>query len=164
VVDENGRVGGSLNYQWISDNQGSQTLSDLLNKANSLPGIQLRPATLAAGYYADHWVALVDAKRLVKMRAKSVVLATGSCEQPAVFGNNDLPGVMLATAAQRLVHQFAVRPFECGVFLTFDDDGYEQALAMASAGVGVAAMIDLRGSQTAAGRGQAAQDAGMAGP
>jgi acyl-CoA dehydrogenase len=37
-------------------------------------------------------------ERLWKVRAKQVVLATGAHERPLVFANNDLPGVMLASA------------------------------------------------------------------
>ena len=51
-------------------------------------------ATVAAGVYADRWVALAEASRLTKMRAAAVVFATGVIETPAVFRGNDLPGVM----------------------------------------------------------------------
>ena len=40
--------------------------------------------------------------RMLKMRAGSVVVASGGFEQPAVFRYNDLPGIMLASAAQRI--------------------------------------------------------------
>jgi sarcosine oxidase subunit alpha len=42
-------------------------------------------------------------ERLWKIRAKQVVLATGAHERPLVFGNNDLPGVMLASAISSYV-------------------------------------------------------------
>ena len=51
----------------------------------------------------DRWVALFDAVRMTKVRAAAVVYANGAIEQPAVFGHNDLPGVLLGSAAQRLV-------------------------------------------------------------
>ena len=38
-------------------------------------------------------------QRLWKVRAKQVILATGAIERPLVFGGNDLPGVMLSSAA-----------------------------------------------------------------
>ncbi len=37
-------------------------------------------------------------------------IAQGAYEQPAVFRGNDLPGVMLASAAQRLIYRHAVAP------------------------------------------------------
>ena len=47
---------------------------------------------------------------LWKVRAKRVILATGAHERPIVFGNNDLPGVMLAGAVSTYVHRFGVLP------------------------------------------------------
>jgi sarcosine oxidase, subunit alpha len=144
-----------LNYQWHGDPAAADLQKSLADQIAGLANLQVRASTVAAGYYADHWIALVEKERLVKMRARAVVLATGACEQPAVFGNNDLPGVMLATAAQRLVHQFAVRPFSRGVVLTANGDGYRAALDLQRAGVEIAAVVDLRsapqsGSEAAA--------------
>ena len=70
----------------------------------------LFPATVAAGYYADHWVALARPEHMTKMRAAAVVFATGVIEQPAVFRNNDLPGVMLASGALRLLARHGIAP------------------------------------------------------
>ena len=41
-------------------------------------------------------------ERLWRVRAKQVVLATGAIERPLVFGNNDRPGIMLASAVSHL--------------------------------------------------------------
>lgn len=144
LVDERQRIGGSLNYAWSAGSRATELKDEILQQIERLPNLDVRASTVAAGYYADHWIALVEEKRLVKMRARAVVLATGAMEQPAVFGNNDLPGVMLATAAQRLIHQFAVRPFSHGVVLTANSDGYRAALDLHRAGVQVEGIVDLR--------------------
>ncbi|HET9702125.1 MAG TPA: 2Fe-2S iron-sulfur cluster-binding protein, partial [Burkholderiales bacterium] len=89
VADENARPGGSGLYQLAGDATSAQPIRDLLKAIAGQPRIRLRCGTLAAGYYADHWVPLVDAERMTKMRARSVVVATGAFEQPAVFRNND---------------------------------------------------------------------------
>ena len=39
-------------------------------------------------------------KRLWYIRAKEVLISSGSIERPIVFGNNDIPGVMLSSAAK----------------------------------------------------------------
>ena len=39
-------------------------------------------------------------QRLWYIRAKEVIVSTGSIERPLVFGNNDRPGIMLASAAK----------------------------------------------------------------
>ncbi|HZO91460.1 MAG TPA: glycine cleavage T C-terminal barrel domain-containing protein [Chthonomonadaceae bacterium] len=144
LVDENPRPGGSLGYQWAEEPQAAGLLEGLLQQVAALPNLEPRLSTVAAGYYADHWIALVDARRLTKMRARTVVIASGCHEQPAVFGNNDLPGVMLASAAQRLMHRFAVKPFERALVLAANTDGYRAALQLHRCGVKVQAIVDLR--------------------
>ena len=47
---------------------------------------------------SDHLPSMADGElrqRLWKVRAKQVVVATGANERTLVFGNNDLPGVMI---------------------------------------------------------------------
>ncbi len=144
VVDEDPRPGGSLTYQFAGDPQAPQILADLIREAAALPNLEIRTGTLAAGYYADHWIALVDGDKLTKLRGRSVVVAQGAFEQPAVFRHNDLPGVMLASAAQRMISRFAVKPFETGVVLAANAEGYRAALDLHRVGVRVAAIVDLR--------------------
>ena len=99
---------------------------------------------VATGLFDDNWLSVVEGNRLHKVRAKKVVLATGSIEQPLVFRNNDLPGIMLASAAQRLIRQFGVRPGERAVVATANTDGYAAAIDLISAGVEVGAVLDLQ--------------------
>ena len=94
LVDENARLGGSTHGR-----------TDLVARVQAQPRIRVLTNTFAAGYYADHWVPLVEPDRITKMRARAVIVAAGAYEQPAVFRNNDLPGIMLASAAQRLIHR-----------------------------------------------------------
>ncbi|HEX7812841.1 MAG TPA: glycine cleavage T C-terminal barrel domain-containing protein, partial [Burkholderiales bacterium] len=144
IADENARIGGSLGYQRGGGEAASEVLKELSDRVLAHPNISIRTETLAAGYYADHWVPLVDAKRMTKMRARAVIVASGVFEQPAVFHNNDLPGVMLASAAQRLIYRYAVRPMQSAVVLTANEDGYAAALDLLANGVRVEAVIDLR--------------------
>src|SRR5205823_827328 len=60
------------------------------------------------------------------------------------FQNNDLPGVMLGSAAQRLTHLYAVKPCDRCVVLAGNSDAYGVALDLHRAGVAVAAIADLR--------------------
>ena len=87
---------------------------------------------------------LVERDRITKMRARAVVVAAGAYEQPAVFRNNDLPGIMLASAAQRLIHRYAIRPAQRVVVLAANADAYRALQAFIDAGIEVAAVIDLR--------------------
>ena len=81
--------------------------------------------------------------RLWQVRARRIVLATGSLERPLVFQDNDRPGIMLASAVRRYLHQFALAPERTVVFTT-NDDGYRTAIDLAAAGLTVAAIVDPR--------------------
>lgn len=154
LVDEQPRPGGSLAWQWPGVSTAVGTLSGMLEQIEASDNIQIRLGTRAVGCYGDHLIGLVDDTRLTKLRAKAILIATGCFEQPAVFQNNDLPGVMLGSAAQRLMHLYAVKPFDRAVVLAANSDGYQVALDLHAAGVVVAAVVDLRhdGEPTDVGR------------
>ena len=147
LVDENARIGGSLTYQRGGSDNSIAQLRGLESRVSAHPKISVRCGTLAAGCYADNWVALVDGERMTKMRARAVIVASGVCEQPAVFHNNDLPGVMLGSAAQRLIYRYAVRPMQSAVVVTGNQDGYAAALDLIANGIRVEAVVDLRRSE-----------------
>ena len=151
LVDEQPHLGGSLLTQHAHSPAAGEQLQNLVTQANALENLQVRSNTQVAGHYADQWVALVDKQRLTKLRTKSTVFATGCIEQPAVFQNNDLPGVMLGTAAQRLIYLYRVPPCQKAVILTANTEGYRLALDFIQAGVTVVAVVDLRhdGEQSA---------------
>jgi sarcosine oxidase subunit alpha len=144
LVDENAQMGGSLGYQRNGTDTALHQLRDLQARVAAQPRLRVVTGTFAAGYYADHWVPLVDATCMTKVRARAVIFATGAFEQPAVFRNNDRPGIMLSSAARRLIYRYAVRPMTVAVVLTANADGYGAALDLLAAGVKVAAVVDLR--------------------
>ncbi len=143
IVDENPYIGGSLDYQLVNDTKAAPVRTDLKQKVQHHTNIRVLPGHLACGWYTDHYVPLLGPEGLIKMRARAVISATGVMEQPAVFRNNDLPGVMMASGAQRMVARYAVKPGERAVVLTANSEGYRAALDMIQAGVEVAAVIDL---------------------
>jgi sarcosine oxidase, subunit alpha len=142
IVDENPHLGGSGGYQL--GGQSNETVNQLVNQVTNQANIRVYTRTEAAAYYTDHWISLVDAQKLTKLRAKAVIVASGAHEQPAVFRNNDRPGVMLASAAQRLIYRYAVKPMQRAVVLTANTDGYRAILDLVTHGVEVAAVVDLR--------------------
>lgn len=158
LVDEQPRPGGSLAWRWAGDSTAKEILSGLMEQISASDRIQLRCGTRAVGCYGDHLVGLVDENRLTKLRTKAILVATGCFEQPAVFQNNDLPGVMLGSAAQRLISLFAVKPFDRAVVLAANSDGYRAALNLHSAGVAVSAIVDLRHEGEPSEPGQAVVD------
>src|SRR5882724_10649076 len=112
VIDDGARLGGSLTYARCDSNgrSGSALAGEAAQAVAARANIRVVPGAVCTGQFADGWFAAIRGNRLYKLRAKASVIATGALEQPAVFRNNDLPGVMLGTAAQRLIRQYGVRP------------------------------------------------------
>jgi len=163
LLSSDEKIDGVPAAQWVE-----QTLAELA----SLPEVHVLPRTTAFGYHDHNLVTLVERRgdhlpaaeapvfreRLWKVRAKQVVLATGAHERPLVFGNNDLPGIMLASAVSTYVRRYAVLPGRRAVVFTNNDAGYDAALALHGAGASVV-VLDAREklsgslSQRANGRG-----------
>ncbi|CAG0956266.1 sarcosine oxidase, subunit alpha [Methylophilaceae bacterium] len=144
LVDENQNLGGSLTYDYAGSDSSKKILDELLAKVAETPNISVYPGAYAAGYYADHMVPVVTADGIVRVRARAVIVATGVFEQPPVFHNNDLPGVMLGSAAQRMIYRYGVKPFNKGVVVTANAHGYRVALDLLNAGSKVIALVDMR--------------------
>jgi sarcosine oxidase subunit alpha len=83
-------------------------------------------------------------QRLRKIVAKRTLLASGAIERPLVFGGNDRPGVMMASAVATYVNRFAVAPGDRAVVFTTSDSGWATTLDLLAAGVKVVAVIDAR--------------------
>ena len=144
LVDENQQLGGSLTYDHAGEDLSQKVLMDLVAKVSASSNIKVYAGAYAAGYYQDHMVPVVTADGITKVRAKAVIVATGTFEQPPVFHNNDLPGVMLGSAAQRMMYRYGVKPFNTGLVFTANAQGYRVALDLLQAGLKVSAIVDLR--------------------
>ena len=71
--------------------------------------------TWVVGLYPGNYAIAVErGRRVWRIRARHVVLATGALERPPVFAGNDVPGVMLAGAAARYGNPEGVTPVSGG--------------------------------------------------
>ncbi|MFQ5755638.1 MAG: FAD-dependent oxidoreductase [Acidiferrobacterales bacterium] len=146
LVERQPVLGGALTYSRFdaAGQRAAATRDELVNAVAACPRIQVMTGAVCSGWFAENWLPVMCATRLYKVRARELVLAAGARGQPAIFHNNDLPGVMLGTAAQRLIRLYAVRPGRRAVVLTANSDGYGVALDLLDAGVDVAAIVELR--------------------
>jgi sarcosine oxidase, subunit alpha len=163
LVEQEPVLGGSLNYARFDAEgiRGQQLRESLVHAVEADPHIEVMTEALCNAWFADNWLPIIRGNRLYKVRAREMILASGSMEQPAVFHNNDLPGVMLGSAAQRLVRLYGVRPGRRAVVLTSNSDGYGVALDLADAGVSVASVVDMRANPPACPRSSAVHERGL---
>jgi sarcosine oxidase, subunit alpha len=162
LADERPTPGGQLHYrdERIEGVEPRVWLGAVTDRLARLTEVRLLTRTTALGYYDHNLVTLLERvadhlplpgpnvprQRLWKIFAQEVVIATGALERPLVFERNDLPGVMLAGAAQCYARQYGVRAGSRAVVFTNNDSGYEAARALLGAGVAVAAVVDSRDS------------------
>ena len=146
LLDDGLALGGALNHgrYELDPAAACENLQALRSAIAREALITVLSGTTCTGWFADNWLAALDTKHFYKIRAGAVIAATGLIEQPAVFRNNDAPGVMLASAAQRLMHLYAVKPGTRAVVFTATTAGYGAALDLLDAGVEVAAVVDMR--------------------
>ena len=164
LLDENPYLGGHLAYtrQTVQDSTGGEYAAyelaqQLIQQVLAHPNIKVGLNTNVFGVYAHLWVgAAQNDTRLLKIRAKSLVIANGAFEQPLLFENSDLPGVILGSAAQRLMHLYGVKPGKRAVVLSANRDGLQTALDLEAIGVKVATVIELRAEPDADLMGQVA--------
>src|SRR6185437_11207534 len=113
LCDEDFLLGGRLNadQREIDGLNGPEWVQQVSSELASLPNVRILRRTTVFGCYdggtfgavervADHIPVPAPRQprqRLWRIVTKRTVLATGAIERPIVFGNNDRPGVMLAS-------------------------------------------------------------------
>ncbi|MGF6788671.1 sarcosine oxidase subunit alpha family protein [Paraburkholderia sp. 35.1] len=163
LVDDQPELGGSLLScgAEIDGKPALRWVQKIEDELRQLPDVKILSRSTAFGYQ-DHNLVTVTQRLtdhlpvsqrkgtrelLWKIRAKRVILATGAHERPIVFGNNDLPGVMLASAVSSYLHRYAVLPGRNAIVFTNNDDGYQCALDLKAAGAQVS-VIDPRAGES----------------
>ena len=156
LAEQDYELGGSLLGQ--ARGAAHEWAADAIEELQAASNVRLLPRTTAFGFYDHNLVGLVERvadhlpqpashqprQRLWRIRARQVVLAGGAHERPLLFGNNDLPGVMLAGAVRHYLHRWAVVPGKQVVVFTNHDEAYRTAIDLADAGIKVAAVVDPR--------------------
>lgn len=165
ICDEQAELGGSLRFESgavIDGESGWQWAQAARAKLAAMDNVKVLTRTTAFGYYLQNFVALAERvsdhlsnpsgglprERLWQVRAKRVVLATGSIERHMVFADNDRPGIMLASAARTYLNHYGVAVGKNVGVYTANDSAYAVAIDLKKAGVGVAAIVDLRDNPT----------------
>lgn len=160
LCDEDFVLGGRLNSErrQVDGLSGSEWAQRAAAELAAMPDVQIFRRTSVFGVYdggtyaalervSDHLplpAAHQPRQRYWKIVAKRAVLGAGAIERPIVFGGNDRPGVMMASAARTYVNRFGVTPGQRVALFTSTDDGWTTAFDLAAAGVSISAIVDPR--------------------
>lgn len=149
LVENHHRLGGHLLWGDSAD----RALAAELAAEVAASGVEILTDSTVTGRYDDNWLAIVQrshpisVERLIKARAKTLVVAPGLVERPYVFDGNDKPGVMTSGAVRRFVNLHAVKPGSVAAVFTANADGDAAAADLERVGVEVAGVIDAREGQ-----------------
>ncbi|MEC8918227.1 MAG: sarcosine oxidase subunit alpha [Pseudomonadota bacterium] len=165
LCDEQEEMGGSLlgSRELLDHQPAAQWAERVVAELAGLDNVTLLPRTTANGYHDHHFVTLHERRnehlgetaplvdgyrparsRMHRVRAGQVLLATGAHERPLVYGNNDVPGNLLAGAISTYIRRYGVVPGNKLVLSTTNDHAYRAALDWAESGREVVAIVDAR--------------------
>ena len=164
LLDEKSNLGGATIYQnseyfKINNQTSGSWLEKEINELKKMENLVIKTRTSVAAYHGYNYLlareSLTDhlplaqrknktRHRLLKIRAKKVISATGSIERPLIFDNNDRPGIMLSSAIKRYADLFGVVCGKKNILLTNNDSAYETAISLTQKGINVEAVIDNR--------------------
>lgn len=160
LVDEHPSLGGSLNSEnfGIEGTSGHEWAATIAAELAQMDNVQIFKRSTVFGYYDHNVIGAVEKvsdhlpvpptghprQRMWLFYPQRVVLATGATERPLVFGNNDKPGVMLASAARSYANAYGVIPGKRVIVATNNNDAYRSAIDLHRAGVFVSAVVDSR--------------------
>ena len=160
VANEDMRAGGRLlsERHEIDAAAGHEWAQTAAAELAALPNVRVLDRTTVFGVYDGREYGAIERvsdhlaqpnpgqprQRLWKIVARRAILATGAIERPIVFGGNDRPGVMMASAVSTYVNRFAAVPGRRAVVFTSCDSGWATVHDLQQAGVEIAAVVDPR--------------------
>jgi sarcosine oxidase subunit alpha len=159
LVEDDHRLGGRLLGErlMIDDAPGHEWAMAVQDELAALPNVRVLMRTTLFGAYDGEYGAVERVsdhlpvpppgrprQRFWKIAARRAILASGAVERPIVFGGNDRPGVMMASAVSTYLNRYAAAPGRRGLVFATSDSGWTSARDMLDAGLEVAAIVDPR--------------------
>ena len=164
LLDEKPHLGGTTIYQSsefnkINNQYSSKWLENEISKLKNIKNLEIKTRTSVAAYHGYNFLLarenLTDhlplnkkkdkiRQRLLKIRAKKVIAATGSIERPLIFNNNDRPGIILSSAIKKYSDYYGVVCGKENILFTNNDSAYETAISLSNKGIKINAIIDIR--------------------
>ncbi|MCC8126590.1 MAG: NAD(P)/FAD-dependent oxidoreductase [Clostridiales bacterium] len=151
LLERNGIMGGQLNKQthkfFGSEKHKAGTRGFVISRELEAQiaenaKIQVWTDATALGCFQDGTVMAQRDGRIVGIRAKATIVATGASEKNLVFPGNDLPGVYGAGAVQTLMNTEGIVPGKTVVMVGAGNIGLIVSYQLLQAGVRVAAVVE----------------------
>ena len=164
LLDDKNYLGGSTIYQdndefKIDNKNSSDWLQEEISNLKNYKNLIIKNRTSLAAYHGYNYILarenLTDhlninekknkiRQRLWKIRAKKVIIATGSIERPLIFNNNDRPGIMLSSSIKKFIDFYGVKTGKKISIFTNNDSAYETVISLHKSGIEIGKIIDIR--------------------
>ncbi len=163
IVEQENQTGGSIlssnNYDnKISGKSQTEWKNQILEELSKLNNVKIIINTALFAYmHYNYLLAIQDLqpnkgtdkansiRQVVwKIRARKVILATGSIERPLIFPNNDRPGIMLSNSVSKYLNGYGVNLGKKIVIFTNNDSAYQTAIDFYYQNINVVAVVDVR--------------------
>jgi len=159
LTEQGAELGGSLLTRASASEADETWRTNTIAELAALTNVLLLPRTSVFGYYDQNYLMALERRtdhlgpegapgiarqRLWHFRARHVVLATGAHERPIPFGDNDLPGIMLASAVAGYATQYGVKCGRRGIAFVNNDLGFILALEAQAAAHNLTHIVDSR--------------------
>ena len=159
LAEDKPRFGGSLltDEVIIGNKNGKDWADETIAQLKSMDNVIIKNRSQVFGYYDHNMMVMVEKtkdhienpkkfiprQRLWYIRAREVIISTGSIERPLVFGNNDRPGIMLASAAKEFMKVYGVLVGKKPIIFTNNDSAYDTAIEFKKNGIDPI-VVDIR--------------------
>jgi len=151
LAEDKPRFGGSLltSEANIGNQSGKEWADKIVTELKEMSNVIVKNRAQVFGYYDHNMLVMLERlsdhlpkskkyspkQRLWYIRAKEVVISSGSIERPLVFGNNDTPGVLLTSAAKEYLKVYGVLVGKKPLVFTNNDSAYETAIEFKKNGI-----------------------------
>ena len=151
ITEDKPRFGGSLltDEVTIGNKKGKDWAEETITQLKSMKNVIVKNRSQVFGYYDHNMLVMFERtkdhienppqftprQRLWYIRSKEVIISTGSIERPLVFGNNDRPGIMLASAAKEYMKVYGVLVGKKPIIFINNDSGYDTAIEFKKNGI-----------------------------
>jgi len=159
LAEDKPKFGGSLlaDQVTIGNKTGKEWADETIEQLKSMPNVVVKNRSQVFGYYDHNMMVMFERtkdhiespnkymprQKLWYIRAKEVLVSTGSIERPLIFGNNDRPGILLASAAKEYIKKYGVLVGKKPIVFTNNDSAYDTAIEFKKNGVNPL-VVDVR--------------------
>ena len=154
LIDDGLQLGGQLikqthkffgSSEQFAGIRGMDIAHNFVDELSHLSNVEVLIQSTATGYYEDGILTILEGyngNKLIKVKPKRLIIATGASENMLSFINNDLPGVYGAGAVQTLMNVYGVIPGKSVLMIGAGNIGLIVSYQLMQAGIEVKAIVE----------------------